>query len=241
MNRILLLIKGEFQRLNRYNMLKINLVVIIFYLIIAYFVEGEEIKQFIPFLILIDSSMMTTLLVGATLFYEKKEHTMNTLIVSPATTNEILLAKISTSVLNSVLSVIFIAVGVYLIKGLTINILTLSLITILVSAFHTILGILLSYKAKDFTGMLMLYIAYVFVFMFPTIFFMAGVIDESVAKYFIFFPPEASNVLFMSTITDTENWKIIFSASYLVTLSFTLYIFLVKPLFHKYAIKEVGV
>ena len=94
--------------------------------------------------------MMTILLVGATLFYEKKEHTINSIMVSPVTENEYLLAKVLVNAGNALITVFFISAAVYLIKSVTYNYLLLLPAVLLVTITHTLLGIRLAYDAKDF-------------------------------------------------------------------------------------------
>ncbi|NLM45490.1 MAG: hypothetical protein GX200_01620 [Firmicutes bacterium] len=83
MTRLPVLIKGEFDRLKKYNLFTTNMVVLVFWVLLAWFLEGEVLLEFIPSIFLMESIMMTILLVGATLFYEKKEHTINSIMVSP--------------------------------------------------------------------------------------------------------------------------------------------------------------
>jgi|GEM_PF-2463042 len=82
---------------------------------------------------------------------------------------------------------------------------------------------------------------YVFIFALPPIFALFGVIDESISKYFILLPPEASSILINTAFVEMETWRVIFSYLYLTVLSVVLYKFSVKPKFNKYLMKETGV
>ncbi len=184
---------------------------------------------------------MTILLVGATLFYEKKEHTINSIMVAPVTENEYLFSKVLVNVLNSLLTLILISTAIYLIKEVTFNQLLVIPAIILVTTVHSLIGIRLSYSAKDFTSHLINYMLYVFIFALPPIFALFGVIDESISKYFILLPPEASSILINTAFVEMETWRVIFSYLYLTVLSVVLYKFSVKPKFNKYLMKETGV
>jgi fluoroquinolone transport system permease protein len=235
------LIRGEFSRLNKYGLFKANLVILLVWIFLVWFMESEALLRFIPLIFLMDSVMMTILLVGATLFYEKKEHTINSLMVTPVTENEYLMSKIITNVLNSLLTVFIISLAVYLLKGVTYKYWLVIPAVTLVSVVHTLIGIRLSYSAKDFTSLLINYMAYVFIFFLPSLFAQLNLVDQAVARFFILLPPEASGLLITSGFTVTEPWKIVFSSLYLALLSILLFRFVVKPQFIAYVMKETGV
>lgn len=241
MPNLLTLIKAEYYRLNKYNLFKANFVILMMWIVLAYFLEDEILLRFIPFIFFMDSIMMTILLVGATLFYEKKEHTINSIMVAPVTENEYLFSKVLVNVLNSLLTLVLISTAIYLIKEVTFNQLLVMPAIILVTTVHSLIGIRLSYSAKDFTSHLINYMLYVFIFALPPIFALFGVIDESISKYFILLPPEASSILINTAFVEMETWRVIFSYLYLTVLSVVLYKFSVKPKFNKYLMKETGV
>lgn len=235
------LVKGEFLRLKKYNLFQANFAVLLLWLLFAYFLEGEVLLQFMPLIFFMDSIMMTILLVGATLFYEKKEHTINSIMVTPVTEDEFLLSKIIVNAINSLITVAFISIAVYVIKEVTFNYLLLIPAVLTVTVLHTIIGIRLTYSAKDFTSHLINYMLYVFIFVMPPMFALLGVIGESIARFFILLPPEASGILINAAFTETELWEILFSHAYLAILSVLLYFFMVKPKFNEYLMKETGV
>lgn len=241
MNRLSVLIKGDFERLNKYNLFTANFVVLLLWVLLAWFLEVDELRLFIPVIFLIDSVMMTILLVGATLFYEKKEHTINSIMVSPVKEHEYLLSKIIVNAINSLITVAFISGAVYLIKGVTYNYLLVVPAVLIITVVHTLIGIRLSYSAKDFTSLLVSFVVYMFVFLFPSVFATIGIIDAAVARYFIILPPEASSILINSGFNDVELWKVLFGYGYLAVLSLLLYLYAVKPKFNEYLMKETGV
>lgn len=241
MDRLLPLVKGEFDRLNKYNLFTANFVVLLFWVGLVMFFDGAELMMFVPVIFLMDSTMMTILLVGATLFYEKQEHTMNSIMVSPVTEDEYLFSKVMVSVLNSLITVVFISAALYFIKGVTYNYLLLIPAIIVVTVVHAMIGIRLSYHAKSFSSLLVNFMVYVFVFVLPTVFATLGIIDAKLTKYLIVLPPEASNILIGAIARDVEPWKLVFGYTYLVVLSFLLYRFMIKPRFNEYVMRETGV
>jgi fluoroquinolone transport system permease protein len=239
--RLSVLVKGEFIRLNKYNLFSANFVVLLFWVMLAWFLEGEVLLAFLPVIFLMDSVMMTILLVGATLFYEKKEHTINSIMISPVTENEYLMSKIIVNVLNSMITVVFISGAVYLVKGVTYNYLLLVPAVIIVTVVHSLIGIWFSYGAKDFTSLLVNFIVYAFIFLMPSVFAALGIISSNIAKYLILMPPEASSILIGAGFEHTELWKLLFGYVYLAVLAVLLYRFAIKPKFNEYLMKETGV
>lgn len=241
MSRLQVLVKSEFDRLNKYNLFKANFVVLLFWLGIAWFLEGEHLRAFVPLIFLIDATIMAILLTGATLFYEKQEHTLNALMVSPVTEDEYLLSKVVTSGLNALFTVVFVGGALYLLKGVTFNYVLLVPAVLVVTTVHTLIGIRLSYHAKTFTGLLVNMVIYNLVFLFPTLFAAFGIISADAARYLIVLPPEASHILINAGAGEVETWKLLFGYGYLLLLAFVLYRFLVKPAFNAYAMRETGV
>lgn len=241
MSNLPVLVRGEFARLSKYNLFTANFVVLLFWVLLTYFLEGDVLLRFIPLILFMDSVMMTILLVGATLFYEKKEHTINSIMVSPVTEDEYLISKIVVNVVNSLITVVFVSVAVYAIKGVTFNYFLVVPAVVMVTALHTVIGIRLSYTAKDFTSLLINYMVYVFVFVMPPLFAMVDLIDESIARFFILLPPEASNLLISSAFVEVDPWRVMIAYAYLFVLTAVLYYRVVKPGFNAYLIKETGV
>jgi len=235
------LVRGDFTRLTKYNLFAANFVTLLFWVLLAYFLEGEVLLGFIPLIFFMDSVMMTVLLVGATLFYEKKEHTMNSIMVSPVTEDEYLVSKIVVNVINSLITVVFISAAVFLMKEVTFNYLLVVPAVLTVTALHTVIGIRLSYSAKDFTSLLINYMLYVFIFVMPPIFAMLDLIGDSVARFFILLPPEASYILIGSAFTAAAPGRVIVSYIYLLALTVVLYYRVVRPGFNAYLMRETGV
>jgi hypothetical protein len=78
-SRLGILIGGEMSRLNKYNLFAPQLVVLLMWIVICAFIDGEILRTFIPLIFLVDTTMMTVLMTGATMFFEKKEHTVHSI------------------------------------------------------------------------------------------------------------------------------------------------------------------
>ncbi len=242
MEKIKHLVSGEFIRLTKYNLFTASLVVALVWVGIGYFLDLEEFKQFLPFIFLMESSAMTSLLVGAEMFYEKKEHTISSMLISPMTETDYLVGKIIANILNVFIIFIIIGVSVYFFKDFLFNFHWLFLGIILVSSYYVFIGILLSYISKDFTALLMNYMLLMIVLVIPSIFVLVGILPQSTLDYIYWTPTEVTlRLLNASFSTSFDGIQYLKDTTYIISLSFVLYRFLVLPNFKSYATKDLGV
>ena len=242
MEKIKHLVSGEFTRLTKYNLFTASLVVVLVWVGIGYFLELEEFKQFLPFVFLMESSAMTSLLVGAEMFYEKKEHTISSMLISPMTETEYLLGKIIANILNILLIFVIIGVSLYFFKDFLFNFHWLFLGIVLVSSYYVFVGVLLSYISKDFTALLMNYMVLMIVLVLPSIFVIIGILPQSTLDFIFWTPTEVTLRLLNASFSSTfDGVQYLMDTGYIVTLSFVLYKFFVLPNFKSYATKDLGV
>jgi len=242
MEKIKHLVSGEFTRLTKYNLFTASLVVALVWVGIGYFLEIEEFKQFLPFVFLMESSAMTSLLVGAEMFYEKKEHTISSMLISPMTETEYLLGKIIANILNILLIFVIIGVSLYFFKDFLFNFHWLFLGIVLVSSYYVFVGILLSYISKDFTALLMNYMVLMIVLVLPSIFVIIGILPQSTLDFIYWTPTEVTLRLLNASFNTTfDGVQYLMDTGYIVILSFVLYKFFVLPNFKSYATKDLGV
>ena len=242
MEKIKHLVSGEFTRLTKYNLFTASLVVALVWVGIGYFLEIEEFKQFLPFVFLMESSAMTSLLVGAEMFYEKKEHTISSMLISPMTETEYLLGKIIANILNILLIFVIIGVSLYFFKDFLFNFHWLFLGIVLVSSYYVFVGVLLSYISKDFTALLMNYMVLMIVLVLPSIFVIIGILPQSTLDFIFWSPTEVTLRLLNASFSTTfDGVQYLMDTGYIVILSFVLYKFFVLPNFKSYATKDLGV
>ena len=242
MEKIKHLVSGEFTRLTKYNLFTASLVVALVWVGIGYFLEIEEFKQFLPFVFLMESSAMTSLLVGAEMFYEKKEHTISSMLISPMTETEYLLGKIIANILNILLIFVIIGVSLYFFKDFLFNFHWLFLGIVLVSSYYVSVGVLLSYISKDFTALLMNYMVLMIVLVLPSIFVIIGILPQSTLDFIFWTPTEVTLRLLNASFSTTfDGVQYLMDTGYIVILSFVLYKFFVLPNFKSYATKDLGV
>lgn len=242
MNKLKHLVSSEFLRLTKYNLFTASFVVALVWVGIGAFLSEEEFTQFLPFIFLMESSAMTSLLIGAELFFEKKEHTISSMLISPMREGEYILSKIIVNILNLWIIFTIILGSMYFIKEYTLSIHWLLIGLVLVSAYYVFVGILLSYVSKDFTALLINYMLMMLVLVMPTLFIQIGILDASWIDKLFWMPTEVSlrllNISFAQSIDYLAYLK---DVVYMLVLSLSLYFIWVLPHFKAYATKDLGV
>jgi fluoroquinolone transport system permease protein len=110
---MLVLIKGELQRLNKYNVTTISLVVALLWFLLLYFIDDIDIlSSMLPFIILVDATMMAILYIGAMMFFEKTESTISTMLVTPVSNRDMVLSKVIANTIHLLISSMLIVIGV---------------------------------------------------------------------------------------------------------------------------------
>jgi fluoroquinolone transport system permease protein len=242
MARIKHLIEGEFTRLNKYNLFVASLFVGLLWVVMAYFLSLDELLAFLPFVFLMESSMMTAILVGAEMFYEKKEHTISSMLISPITEQEYIVGKIIANILNLLIVFGIITLALYFIHDFLFQLHWLVISVSLVCAFYVLIGIVLSYVSKDFTALLINYMLLVMVLVLPTLLAMIGILDASVRDWLFWGPTEATLRLMQASFaTEVDLVQFALDFLYISALSLALAYGLVLPRFKAYATRDLGV
>ena len=242
MAKIKHLVSGEFTRLTKYNLFTASLVVALVWVVMGYFLELDEFKTFLPFVFLMETSTMTSLLVGAEMFYEKKEHTISSMLISPMTEFEYIVSKILVNILNIAIIFVIIGASMYFLKDYLFNFQWLFLGIILVTSFYVFIGVLLSYISKDFTALLLNYMVLMIVLVLPSIGVLLGLLPESTLEYIYWSPTEVTLRLLNASFFDSVDFvQYLKDAVYIVLLSLLMLRYGVLPYFKDYATKDLGV
>ncbi len=239
MHNFLPLFKGEIQRLVKYKILQIALLVTVMWLAILFLIGEESVAEFVPLFIFMDATLMTVMLVGANLFYEKQENTLKTLLITPSGFAALMMSKFLSAIVLSFQSAAVISLFAYFIFGVSVSFGWLFIFVALITFMHTALGFVLTVFAKDFTGLLALLIAYMFFFAFPTIFYALGVFGETAELWLMFSPTHASMLLIeFSYGLDVRTVLIPIGAIYLVLVGAALTKWIVVPKYVETAVRE---
>ncbi len=242
MTRLKHLVGGEFNRLIKYNLFTASFVVALIWVVVGYFLDKDEFLSFLPFVFLMEASAMTALLIGAEMFFEKKEHTISSMLISPMQESEYILAKILANVLNLFIMFGIIGASMYFLKDFIFGFHWLAIAVLLVTAYYVFIGIILSYISKDFTALLLNYMLMMIVLVFPTMMVQVGLLDATWADYLYWTPTDVTMRLMNASIADSVNIvDYLIDCAYVIGLSFVMYRFLVLPYFKDFATKDLGV
>lgn len=241
MNNFRTLFMGELQRMKKYNILAAGMFVSLLWIGVLHFTGIEDVSKIFPLLIFLDATSMAMLLVGVTMFFEKQEGTLKSLLVSPIHKTEYILAKTFANILSNVESLIILYLYSKIFKEININFIGILVGLVLIAFFHSLIGFLIAYGSKDFTAMLMGVMKYAFLFMIPIVLEMIGMIThEGIRKLFYALPTKAAMTLLNATTGGVEAWEIYLSAGYLALGSLALYYNVLRK-FDEFALKESGV
>ena len=240
MSKFTTLVKGELLRLMRYNLFSASFFVSAIWVGILHFVDVENVTMFIPQLVFIDVTTMAMLLVGVTFIYERDEATMRSMLTSPISKSEYLLAKMISNIIPSILSLTIMYIYSWLFKVIDINYFLLLGGVILIAFFHSLIGLLLTYYSKDFTDLVMTIMKVFLVFLLPVIFDEFNIITNDIFRKLVYIlPTKSALMILMGTTGGIKPWEITISLIYMVLGSIILY-YLVWKNFDTYALKESG-
>jgi len=186
---------------------------------------------------------MSMMYIGSVMFFEKKESTISTMLVTPSTHSEMILSKVFANTIHNVLSSGLVILVFVFIKDIHVNAITIIISLVVISSFHTILGLYLSYFQKDFTSLIMTISVFSMLLLIPTLLISLNVIQGQFWEYLLLINPvNASNVMILNSfMVQPINLQFIISFSYLLILGFCLYRYFALPQFKNYAISISGV
>ncbi len=240
MSKLTTLVKGELFRLRKYNLLAASLFVSAIWVGLLHFLNIENVTKLIPQLIFIDVTTMAMLLVGVTFIYERDESTIRTLLVSPISKSEYILAKMICNIIPSTLSLTIMYIYSKLFKIIEINYFILLGAVILVAFFHSLIGFLLTYYSKDFTDLLMTIMKVFFVFLLPVLLVEFNIVTNEIFRKAVYLlPTKSALMILMGAAGKAQTWEIIVSLIYLLLGSIALY-YLVWKNFDSHVLKESG-
>ncbi|MFP4478280.1 MAG: ABC transporter permease [Candidatus Izemoplasmatales bacterium] len=242
-NRLVYLIKGELVRLHKYKVTSISIFIAVIWSVLLFFVEGDLFNDLLPVLILVDATMMSLMYIGSVMFFEKKESTMSSMLVTPSKNSELILAKILSNTIHNFISTSLIIAVFVILKDVQVNYFLIAIAIILVTLYHTTIGLLLSYYQKDFTTMLMSVMMISFILLIPTLLFMLNVLTGHIWEYVLLINPiQSANVIISQSFKPIIlDWKYYFSLGYLLITGILIYRYLVLRNFKNYAVSISGV
>ncbi|MDW7673531.1 MAG: ABC transporter permease subunit [Bacillota bacterium] len=241
MSNLVPLLLGELQRMKRYHILGASLVVALIWIGVMQLSGVQDVSRLFPLLVMLDATSMAILLIGVTLFFEKQEGTMKTLMVSPISRGEYILSKILANIVSNLVTLVFLYTYALLFKEININILGLTAAVILIAFFHSLIGVMITFYSKDFAELLIGMMKYFFLLMLPVLLEQLGIINNDVIKKLLYtIPTKASMILLNAAVGGINLGEILLATVYLIVASIGLYVTVLKK-FYEFSMKESGV
>lgn len=230
------LIAGEFKRLVRYKILPVSLATAGLWILLYWFLSPGEALKITPLLIFVDAAIMSILLLGAGHHLEKQEGTIRSMMVMPISPGQILASKTIATMVLALESVLVTSAALYFIHGVTMDYGALLVFVPLAVGCHAAIGFVLSLRSRDFTAMLGLLVAYMFIFTVPSILLSLGAIDGKYEWLLMISPSHAASHLIGSAVQGEYRLAVAASAClYLAGLATAIFKFAVYPTFKAHA------
>ncbi len=242
--KVLTLLKGELIRLNKYHVTTISFLLAFVWFVLLYFIEDDGmLSEFLPMIVIIDTTMMSIMYIGSVLFFEKTEATISTMLVTPVKHQDHILAKVLAIAIETFFSTLLIILVFYFIRGITINWFILVLALLLPTVLSSLVGFAISYHTKDFTSLLSWLMGYVFLTFVPVILsYLDIVFKADIWQYiFLIFPVGSSLEITAVAMGSAITAKFWVSIAVIVISSVLLNFLYVLPKFKDYAVRQSGV
>lgn len=238
MNTLIRLIKGELTRLLKYKILPVSLATSVLWIGLFLSVSAREAWDLASLVIFVDVAAMSVLLLGASHHLEKQDGTIRTMMVMPVSLVQIITAKTVASMVLAIESAAITSLALYIIHKITLNYAMLLLFVVISCAAHAAIGFVLSLNSRDFNSMQGLLMAYMFIFMIPSLLFAFKVFDAKYEWLIMISPSHAANHLITSAVTgEYKPGMIIVGCLYLLILAGILFRFVVCPKFKDNAVR----
>lgn len=243
-HKLLFLVKGELKRLNKYKVTTVTFVVAFIWFLMLYFIDDINLlSTMLPFIILIDATMMSILYIGAMMFFEKTESTISTMLVTPVSNKDLILAKVIANTIQMLASSMLIVIVFFFIKQVEVKWILVIISILLSVSFHSLLGFVFSFHSKDFTSMLVGVSLYSFVFLIPPILnsfdvFFKGEVWEYIL---LILPSQAAIKLIEVGFGAPIGIKYYLSLAIIIMAGILLFRYYVLPKYKDYAVKQSGV
>jgi fluoroquinolone transport system permease protein len=243
MNNLSVLIKGELQRLQKYNVTLMSLIVAIIWSGLLFFIEDMVLFQtLLPFVIMLDVTLMSVMYTGAVMYYEKSENTMFSLLVTPVSHASLIFSKVIANVIHQTLSTGLVIILFVFLKDIEVSWFII-LIMMLSIALHTLIGFIFTYTAKDFTSMLTNFMFVMIVFVTPTLLLSLHIISSANWLNYVLLlsPVEQASQMIQGVMLSQYHDRFFMSILLSVLYIGILYRWIVLPQFSQYVQKGSGV
>ncbi len=236
---VMILVRGEFERLIRYKILQVGFGVSVLWLLVMVLIGRESASEFVPLFVFMDATLMTVILIGSSLFYERQENTLKSMLITPASMIGVIVSKLISAIVIALQSTLFLGIIAWLFFDVSVNFLWLIPAVILIALAHSMIGYTFSVLTRDFPSLLAFTFIYMIVFGYPSIMMALDVLSDTLNTVLLVSPTHAGLLLIEQGFGHTHEMShLIIGSFYLVILSALLGVFVVFPKYLEKAIKE---
>lgn len=237
MTKLWLLYAGELARLWKYGIAAASLVVALIWVGVLHYVAPAAVRAILPLVLFVDATLMAILYAGVTLVYESQEHTLKSMLVMPISRWEYLFSKSLATVTTSLTTLALVLTYVSLVKGLNVGILGLLGAVALLSFTFAQLGIVMTYRARDFTDLLMSMFVFSFAFAIPTMLEFAGILQGRWVELVQYLnPTKNALVLLQAPVAPVPGRDLAIALAYILALGASLHLLTLRW-FDRYAMR----
>jgi fluoroquinolone transport system permease protein len=244
MSKLGILIKGELSRLTKYHVTTVSVLVALTWFLLLYFIDDSDLlSQMLPFVIMIDATMMSVIFIGSVMFFEKTESTFSTMLVTPVTNEELILSKAISNTLHSLFSSMLVIIAFFIVKDVTVYWYYIIPGLALSIFMHSLLGFVFSFHSKDFTTLLVNVMIYSFLIVIPVALHYFNLILKADIwdSILLIIPTQSAIELIMLSFTGDFTVRSGIAIVVLIAYAVLGYYLYVKPKFKEYAVKQSGV
>jgi len=239
-NNLAALTKGELTRMRKYNILAAGLFVALIWIAVLHLTEAVEISMMLVVVLYFDVMAMAGIMIGVTVYYEKQESTIKTMLVSPISKEEFIMSKVMANLSSSLLTMAILLTYAYVVRDASVNILILLGAVVLGVIQFSMIGYLLTFRSRDFTGMLINLLLFNIFLGIPVIMDFVGLIQNDLfSKVLYALPTKALLTLMTAAVNGPQTWEVMLSVFYLVGLS-TILFQVIRTQFDAFSTKESG-
>lgn len=241
MNRLMALYGGELTRMRKYGITGASVVTAVLWVIILHFGSFASINALFPLVLFMDATIMSLLLSGVTMIFERQENAIKSIFVLPISKDDYLVSKSLAIATSSLFTLLLVFVYGTLVKDLEVNIVGLAAAVLLISFSFAQIGAVMTYYSKDFTDLLMGMFKFTIVFALPTILELLGLLKADWIRYVQYLnPTKNAMVLLRASTAPVETFDLVVAIAYMLIAGAALYA-VSRKLLDQYVAKGGGV
>ncbi|MEA3458544.1 MAG: ABC transporter permease [Candidatus Thermoplasmatota archaeon] len=233
------MLRWEFLLLYRYKLIHISILTIVLSFLTIQAVESLQGQgQVHSVFLFFDPAIIGIMFVGALVLFEKSEHVLQALVITPMNTDDYILSKVISLTTLSVISATIFMSLLMIFSEISVNVFYFASGIILTSAMMILIGFILASGVQNINGYL-LGMAIGFIgLMFPPLLHLFGIIENPI---FYIWPTQASFILFDGIFHAgaLEIWETIYGIGYQLCWIALLYYF-AKKAFYKHIVLKGG-